>query len=164
MPPRLASAPGSIGKNSPVLLDLLVELLARDARLHRDGQVLGMDGQHLVHAPEVDADATLHRQQMPLERGAHTKRDHRYLVGVGQRHDAGHFGGRLGKHHRSRRWCGKGGFVAAMLLAHHQRGGALFRASSMAWGVSRCVASRWAKEVWAFMGWALQGIRDNFSF
>ena len=56
-------------------LDLFVELLARDARLHGHRQVLGVDRQHLVHAADVDADAALHRQQMAFERGADAERE-----------------------------------------------------------------------------------------
>ena len=61
----------------------LVELFARDPRLHRHCQIRVVDGQHLVHASHVHADAALHRQQMPLQRGAHTKRDHRHGVARG---------------------------------------------------------------------------------
>jgi hypothetical protein len=40
MPPSVASAPGSIGKKSPVSCRLLIELLARDAGLDRDVEIV----------------------------------------------------------------------------------------------------------------------------
>ena len=43
---------------------VLVELLARDARLHRDGEVFGVHGQDVVHARDIQADAALHGQQV----------------------------------------------------------------------------------------------------
>jgi hypothetical protein len=126
MPPMLASAPGSIGKNRPGALDLVVELLARDARLHRHRQVFGVDGQHLVHAADVDADAALHRQQMPFQRRADAVGNHRHLVRGAQLDRIGHVGRAFGKHHGGRRrHGGEGRFVAPVLLAHRQRFGEL---------------------------------------
>ena len=49
------------------VLDLFIELLARHARLQRDQQVVVVHGQHAIHAREVQADAALHRQQMPFQ-------------------------------------------------------------------------------------------------
>ena len=55
MPPIEASAPGSIGKNRPVSRRCVVELLARHAGLDDAVEILGVDGEHLVHARAVDA-------------------------------------------------------------------------------------------------------------
>jgi hypothetical protein len=105
--------------------DLVVELLARHAGLHRHRQVFGVDAQHPVHAAHVDADAALHRQQVAFERRAHTEGDHRHLVLTGQLHGIGHVLRAFGKHHGGRwRHGGEGRFVAPVLLAHGQRGGA----------------------------------------
>jgi hypothetical protein len=35
--------------------------------LHGHGQIGAVDGQHLVHAPHVQADTALHRQQVPFQ-------------------------------------------------------------------------------------------------
>ena len=122
MPPSEASAPGSIGKNRPVWLDLVVELLARHAGLHGDGQVLGVDREHLVHARQVDADAALHREQMAFERRADAERDHRHRVlRRPAATDVGDVVGALAEHHRLGRRRVDRRFVAAVLLAHRQR-------------------------------------------
>ncbi len=104
--------------------DFFVELFARDAGLHGHGQVFSVDGQHLVHAGHVDADAALHRQQMAFQRRADTKGNHRHIVRCGQGHRFRYIGRAFSKHHRcGRGHRGVGGLVTAMLFAHHQGGG-----------------------------------------
>ena len=70
MPPSVASAPGSIGKKQSRVLQMLVQLLARDAGLHRAVEVLGVDREDVVHAAHVDAHAAVDREHMAFERGA----------------------------------------------------------------------------------------------
>ena len=106
-------------------LDRLIELLARHAGLHRHRQVFGVDGQHLVHAAHIDADAALHRQQMAFERRTDTKRNHRHLELRSQLHGIRHILRAFGKDHGGGRWHAEGRFVPAMLLAHHQGSGIL---------------------------------------
>ena len=47
--------------------DLVVELHARDAGLHRHRQVLGRDRNDRIHAAQVDADAALDGEQVSFE-------------------------------------------------------------------------------------------------
>ncbi len=85
-----------------------------------------MDGQHLVHAADIQTDAALHGEQMPLQRGAYAKGDDGDTVTRRQPHGIGDIGGGLGKHHGSGRGhVRKGRFVAPMLLAHHESRGTL---------------------------------------
>jgi hypothetical protein len=109
-------------KKQPGVADLIVELVAGDAGLDRDGQVFAVDAQHLVHPCHVDADAALDREQMAFQRRAGAERDHRHLVLVGQRHRGGHFFGAFGKHHGVWRRHLERRFVAAMLFAHRLGG------------------------------------------
>ena len=62
MRPRDASAPGSLGKKQAAAFQGIVELLASHAGLVREREVFGVNGQDVVHAPQVNADATLHSQ------------------------------------------------------------------------------------------------------
>ncbi len=57
MPPSEASAPGSIGKNTPLIAQMLVELLAGDAGLDHAIEILGVNGKDAVHVAEIEADA-----------------------------------------------------------------------------------------------------------
>ena len=54
------------GKEQARVAHVFVELLARDARLHRDGEVFSVHSQDVVHARDIQADAALHGQQMPF--------------------------------------------------------------------------------------------------
>ena len=106
-------------------LERLVKLLARHAGLHPHRQVLGLNGQHLVHARDIQADTALHRQQMPFQGRTHTKRNDRHFVTGRQRHGVGRVGAGLGKHHSHRRGGIQRRLIAPMLLAYRQGGGAL---------------------------------------
>ena len=68
-------------------LELGVELLARDARLHAAVEVLGVDLEHAVHLRQVDADAAVQRGDVAFERRADAERDHRHARRVAQAHD-----------------------------------------------------------------------------
>ena len=116
---------GIDGEKQSVRLERLVKLLARHAGLHPHRQVLGLDGQHLVHARDIQADTALHRQQMPLQGRTHTKRNDRHFVAGRQRHGVGRVGAGLGKHHSHRRGSIQRRLVAPMLLAYRQGSRAL---------------------------------------
>ena len=78
MPPSEASAPGSIGKNRPLVAQMLVERLARDAGLDDAIEILGVHGQHLVHVAEVDRHAAERRVDVAFQRGAGAEGDDRH--------------------------------------------------------------------------------------
>ena len=108
------------------VLDLTVQLLAGDAGLDGDCEVLRIDAHHTVHARQVDADATLHGQQMAFERGADAERDHRHRVPVGLRDHEGHLVGALAEDDRFRRRGCIDRLIAAMLVAYRGGGGEAF--------------------------------------
>jgi hypothetical protein len=109
-------------EEEPGVLDLGVQLLARDARLHGAQQVLGRDRQHPVHARDVDREAALDREQVALERGADPERDDREAVLPAGEHRLDDVLGRLGEHHRVGRRDGERRLVAAVVLADRERG------------------------------------------
>ncbi|MPM54588.1 hypothetical protein SDC9_101366 [bioreactor metagenome] len=113
------------GEEQARVLDGFVELLARDAGLHGDGEVVRVDGQDLVHAAYVDADAALDGQQMAFERRARAVGNHRHLILRGQLHRVLHILRAFGKHHGRRRGRLQRTLVAPVLLAHGQRAGIL---------------------------------------
>ena len=95
MPPSVASAPGSTGKNRPVCLMCSFSCLrvtpacttaSRSCLVHRE---------HLVHLRQVDRHAALHREDVALERGADAVGDHRHAVAAADVDDVAHFFGRL---------------------------------------------------------------------
>jgi len=104
-------------------LEGFVQLLAGDAGLHRHRQVVGVDRQHLVHPVDVDADAAAHREQVALDRRAGAAGDHRGGVLPAQPHRVRDVLRVLREHHARRRRHRERRLVAAMLLAHGQRGG-----------------------------------------
>jgi hypothetical protein len=46
------------------MLQVLIQLLARDAGLNRAIQIVDIHRQHLIHLAHVDADAPMNRQHM----------------------------------------------------------------------------------------------------
>ena len=123
MPPIVAFAPGSIGKNRPVSLKLGVHLLARDARLHAAVEVLGVHFEHPVHLRQVDADAAVERGDVPFERRADAERDDRHARRMAQSHDGGDLLVRVREHDDvGQRGVGQP-FAVAMLLADRARRG-----------------------------------------
>ena len=80
MPPSVASAPGSIGKEEAGVVQIVVELLAGDAGLDDAIEVLGVDGENLVHPRAVERHAAVRRVDMALERGADAERNDRRVV------------------------------------------------------------------------------------
>ena len=104
------------------MADLVVDLGPRHAGLHRHRQVLGVDGEHAVHARQVDADAALHGQQVAFERRADAERNHGHGVLVGELDHGGDVFGALAEDDRLGRRRVDGRLVAAVLLADDERG------------------------------------------
>jgi hypothetical protein len=98
-----------------------VELLAGDAGLHGDVQVLGVDRQHLVHGGEIDRNAASDSRHVALERGAGAERHHRHGVLGTDLDDPAHFIGRAHEGHRLRRLGEVITLAAPMLLADRSR-------------------------------------------
>ena len=71
IPPRLASAPGSTGKCSPVPASatVAVQLLAGHPGLDPGVEVCGVDLEDGVHAGEVDAEPAADCDHAPFHRG-----------------------------------------------------------------------------------------------
>ena len=59
---------------------LRVQRLARDAGLDDAVEIFGMNGEHLVHASDVEADAAMRRVHMALERRARAERNDRGVM------------------------------------------------------------------------------------
>ena len=103
------------------MADLVVDLRPRHARLDGDGEVLGVDRDHLVHARQVDADTALDREQVAFERRADAERDHRHSMAVGELDDLRDLVRALAEDdHLGRRSVDRR-LVAAVLLAHRER-------------------------------------------
>jgi len=118
-------------KEQTGVANLVVQLHARHAGLHRDGQVFGMDADDLVHAAEVQADAALHCQQMAFQRRARAVRNHRHGVLVGQLQHRGHVAGALAEHHPFGRRRVQRRLIATVLNAHRHRGGTAVAEASL---------------------------------
>ena len=63
------------GKEQAQVAQVVVELLARDAGLHHAIEIALVDGEHPVHAREVDREAAERGVDVALERGAGAERD-----------------------------------------------------------------------------------------
>ena len=55
------------GEKQARAFDFFIQLFAGNTGLYRDRQVFWVDGQHFVHATQVDADTALHCQQVALQ-------------------------------------------------------------------------------------------------
>ena len=117
MPPSEASAPGSIGKNSPLVAQVLVQLLAGHARLDDAVEVLLMHRDDPLHQARVDGDAAERRVDMALERRAGPERDDRDPMVRAQAHDLGDFLCRLAE----RRRCPEAGSPPRSAYGHAAR-------------------------------------------
>jgi hypothetical protein len=105
---------------------VVVELLARDARLHDRVEVLLVHREHLVHAAHVDAHAALHGEDVAFQGRAHAVGDHRHAVAAADVDDVAHLLGALRERHRVGRRVGQVGLVLAVVLADARgRGDAL---------------------------------------
>ena len=84
-PPERRVGPGVDREEEPVLRRRPLERRARDARLRRRGQVGGVDGEDGVHPGEVEGDAAVERDHVPLEARPGPERRHRDPVLVRER-------------------------------------------------------------------------------
>ena len=116
---------GVNGEKQALILDGIVQGFAQNARLHRHGHVFGIHANDLVHARDIQAHTALHGQQMAFQRCARAIRDDWHLVLGGQLDAVRHILCAVRIHHGHRWWCLNRAFIAAMLLAHGLRGGAL---------------------------------------
>ena len=123
MPPSVASAPGSIAKKSPVPLQMLVQLHARDAGFHGCIEVVGVDREDAVHAREVDAHPAVKREHMAFERTAGAECDDGNIVLAAERDDLRDFRGGFGIDDGVGRRDVVRRFVLAMLLEYRGAGG-----------------------------------------
>ena len=101
---------------------MLVELLARDARLDGGVEIFGVDAQDIVHLRQVDAYAARQRRDVPLQRGPRAEGDHRRLMLGAKRDDRRDFLGGLREGDRIRRMRGVVGFVLPVTGADRCRG------------------------------------------
>ena len=105
-------------KEQAGVLDMRVERLARHAGLHHRVEILGVHGQHAVHARQVDGHPAADRQDVAFERSAGAVGNHRKLVrGAGLDHRRDLLGGQR-KHHRVGRRVGEVRFVVTVMRAH----------------------------------------------
>ena len=100
-----------------------VERLARHARLDLRVHVLVVDGHHLGHLRQIDADAAVGGEDVAFERAADAEGDDRHPVFAAQVNDLDHLGGGVGPHHAFGQRVGKMGFVMAVVGAHRLGGG-----------------------------------------
>ena len=105
-----------------LVAQILVELLAGDARLDHAVEVFRMDRQHPVHVAQIDADAAIGGVDLALQRGAGAERDDRHPMGGADAHDRLHLRRRARKHHGIGRLARQPGGGVAMLLAHREPG------------------------------------------
>ena len=81
---------GVDGEEQPGIAQVIVELLARDARLHNAVEIALVDGEHPVHAREVDRQASARGVDVALQRGSRAERDDRHAMRAGHAHDLAH--------------------------------------------------------------------------
>ena len=77
-----------------------IQLHTGDSGLNRHIQVIRADPQDLVHALQINHDATQVRNDVPLQRGACPIRHHRRLVGSADPHDLYDIFGTFWKNYR----------------------------------------------------------------
>ena len=121
MPPKRRVRPWIDGEEEPGVAQMGVELLARDAGLDGDVEVLLAYPQHLVHPPHVEGDAALQRADVAFDRGAHPVRHHGHAVLRADADDLGDFLRGLGEGHRIRRVRRVVGLSGRVMLAHSAR-------------------------------------------
>ncbi len=96
---------------------MFVQLLAGDAGLDGDVEVLDADAKHGVHPRHVDAYAAIARRHVALQRGAGAERNDRHILGRAEPDDGLHFFRRFREHDDVGRLAWMVGFVMAMLVA-----------------------------------------------
>ena len=117
MPPREASAPGSIGKEKPGVAEVLIQLFTSDTGLHPAVQVFRIHFKDLIHIGEIDSDAAAQRLYVPFKRSTGPEGDDGHVVPSTKFDDCRNFFGRVGEAHGVRRGYGKIIFSIAVLVA-----------------------------------------------
>ena len=110
-------------EEEPAVAQVLVELLAGDAGLDDAIEIVGVDGENIVHAREVERDAAMGRVDMALERRADAERNDRRVVPGAELDEVDHVLLVLGEHHRVRRLVLEPGQRVAVRLADRLGGG-----------------------------------------
>ena len=110
-------------KEEPAVAQMLVELLPGDARLDDAIEVVGVDGENIIHAREVERDAAMGRVDMALERRADAERNDRRVVPGAELDEVDHVLFVFGEHHGVRRLVLEPGERVPMRLADRLRGG-----------------------------------------
>ena len=77
----------------------------------------------MIHLRQIDRQATLHRQDMTLQRGTGAVGDNREAILVAQRYSGRHIVDVLGEYHRIGQHGVVGRFIASMVLTHGLRRG-----------------------------------------
>ena len=142
-------------------LQLVVQLHAGDACLHRCREIFGLHGEHAVHLREVDRHAPAHREQVPLERRADAVGDDRHAVCATQADDLGDVVGAVCENDGVGRRGRKRRLVAAVMVAHGG-GGAEALAEARAQGRGERVGKRALQRVGNDRG-AVHGISSKRS-
>ena len=123
MPPSVASAPGSTEKKKPVPASAALSRLRVTPAWTRRREVLGADGEHLVHLREVDADAAFDRQHMAFQRRSDAEGDDRDALPGTAADDEGRFFRALHEHNGVGRLRAVARLVGAVLMQHGASGG-----------------------------------------
>ena len=124
---RRHAAEGRIGprihrEEKAGVLDVLVQLLARYARLHHGVQILLVHGEHLAHLREIDRHAAIDGEDVTLERSADAERDHRHAVAPADVDDVAHLFRAVREDHGVGQRVREVRLVLAMVLAHRSGG------------------------------------------
>ena len=111
------------GKEEPAVAQVLVELLAGDAGFDDAVEIVGVDGENVVHAREVERDAAVGRIDVAFERRADAERNDRRVVAGAKLDEVDHVLLGLGEHHRVRRLVLEPGQRVPVRLADRLGGG-----------------------------------------
>src|ERR1700758_1519745 len=99
-------------------MQMLVQLLARDASLDTSIEILRIDLQNAIHSGQIDAKPARQRGDVALKRSTRPKRDYRRLVIGAKPDDGGDFVGALRKGYCIWSMRGMIGLILAVLGAH----------------------------------------------
>ncbi len=110
-------------KEEPAVAQVLVELLAGDAGLDDAIEVVGVDGENIVHAREIERNAAVRRVDMALERRADSERNDRRVVPAAELGEVDHVPFVFREHHGVGRLVLEPGQCVPVRLANRFRGG-----------------------------------------